>query len=212
MKQGKRAGLAMQFPIRAIFISVLIWSLTASSSLGADTQSANEMKRPASWATPIALEGVPNFHKVSDGLYRSAQPTAEGMKNLKTIGIETVVNLRSFHSDRDEIGNTGLAYEHIYMKAWHPEEEDIVRFLRIVTDPKRTPVLVHCLHGADRTGTISAVYRVAVQGWTKAEAIKEMTEGGYGFHGVFQNLLSWIEELDMEKIEHEAGIDGTGKK
>jgi len=39
------------------------------------------------------------------------------MKNLKSIGIETIVNLRSFHSDRDEIGNSGLAYEHITMKA-----------------------------------------------------------------------------------------------
>jgi protein tyrosine phosphatase (PTP) superfamily phosphohydrolase (DUF442 family) len=128
------------------------------------------------------------------------------MKNLKMMGIETVVNLRSFHSDRDEIGDTGLGYEHIYMKAWHPEEEEIVRFLQIVTNPKRTPVLVHCLHGADRTGTMSAVYRIAIQGWTKDEAIEEMAEGGFGFHGIFKNLLSWIEELDIEKIKNEAGI------
>jgi protein tyrosine phosphatase (PTP) superfamily phosphohydrolase (DUF442 family) len=134
------------------------------------------------------------------------------MKNLKMMGIETVVNLRSFHSDRDEIGETGLAYEHIYMKAWHPEEEDIIRFLQISANPKRTPVLVHCLHGADRTGTMSAIYRIAVQGWTKGEAIKEMTEGGFGFHGVFKNLLSWIEELDIAKIKNDAGINGTGRK
>jgi hypothetical protein len=39
------------------------------------------------------------------------------MRNLKAMGIETVVDLRLFHSDRDEIGDTGLAYEQIYMKA-----------------------------------------------------------------------------------------------
>ena len=162
--------------------------------------------RPASWAQPLKLDGVPNLHKVSDNLYRSAQPTAQGMKNLKQMGIETVVNLRSFHSDRDEIGKTGLGYEHIYMKAWHPERKEVVRFLQIVTNPKRTPVLVHCLHGADRTGTMCALYRIAVQSWTKDEAIREMTEGGFNFHAVFDNLPEWIRKLDIESIKKDAGI------
>jgi uncharacterized protein (TIGR01244 family) len=163
--------------------------------------------RPASWAQPVKLEGVPNLHRVDENLYRSAQPTAQGMKNLKQMGFETVVNLRSFHSDRDDIGNTGLGYEHIYMKAWHPERKEIVRFLQIVTNPKRTPVLVHCLHGADRTGSMCALYRIAVQGWTKEEAIREMTEGGYNFHAVFGNLPKWIRELDVESIRKEVGIE-----
>ena len=160
----------------------------------------------AQWAKPIYMKGVPNFHKVSDSLYRSAQPTAEGMANLKAFGIETVVNLRSFHSDRDEIGTQGLGYEHIYMKAWHPEEKEAVRFLQIVTNPKRTPVLVHCQHGADRTGIMCALYRVAVQNWKKTDAIQEMTQGGFGFHGIWENLLNWFEHLDVEAIKMKAGI------
>jgi len=162
--------------------------------------------RPASWAQPIELDGVPNLHKVSDNLYRSAQPTPQGMQNLKRMGIKTVVNLRFFHSDRDDIGDTGLGYEHIYMKAWHPERKDVVRFLQIVTNTKRTPILVHCLHGADRTGTMCALYRIAVQGWTKQKAIQEMTEGGFNFHAVFDNLHEWIEELDVESIKKDTGI------
>ncbi len=163
--------------------------------------------RAVHWAEPIDLHGVPNLHKVSEHLYRSAQPTAEGMRNLKALGIKTIVNLRSFHSDRDEIGQTGLGYERMYMKAWHPEEEEVVRFLKIVTDPKRTPVLVHCQHGADRTGTMCAVYRLAIQGWTKEEAIKEMTEGGFGFHSIWKNLIYWINGLDIEKNRWKAGIE-----
>ncbi len=162
--------------------------------------------RPSSWAQPIRLDGVPNFHRVSTKLYRSAQPTAQGMHNLKQMGIESVLNLRAFHSDRDEIGKTELADEHIPMKAWHPEREDVIRFLQIVTDPKRPPVLVHCLHGADRTGTMCAIYRVAVQGWSKEDAIREMTEGGFGFHEVFDNLPEWIEQIDMESLRRDAGI------
>ncbi len=166
-----------------------------------------ENKNHIRWAESLSLEGVPNFHKVSPTLYRSMQPTAEGMKNLKAYGIKTVINLRSFHSDRKEIGDTGLAYEHIYMKAWHPEIKEAVRFLKIVTDPKRTSVLVHCQHGADRTGTMCAIYRVAVQGWSKEEALKEMKEGGFGFHDIWVNLPRWFKKLDIESIKKQAGIN-----
>lgn len=163
-------------------------------------------RRPSAWAQPLSLPGVPNLHKVSDTLYRSAQPTGAGMRNLKKLGIETIVNLRSFHSDRDEISNTGLAYEHIYMKAWHPEEEDVIRFLQIVTNPKRTPVLVHCQHGADRTGLMVAIYRIVVQGWSKEDAAREMTEGGFGFHEVWINLIPWLDALDIDRIRKGAGL------
>ncbi|MBU1171068.1 MAG: dual specificity protein phosphatase family protein [Proteobacteria bacterium] len=162
--------------------------------------------RPMTWAQPISLEGVLNLHKVSDDLYRSAQPTEQGMENLKTIGIKTVLNLRSFHSDKDEIGKKGLVNEHIDMKAWHPEREDAVRFLKIVTNPDRTPVLVHCWHGADRTGTMCALYRVAIQGWTKEEALREMTQGGFNFHSVFENLPEWFQALDIKSLKKDSGI------
>ena len=185
----------------------LIFSIMMALSLAANVCADSQGERPEKWAQPIRMEGVPNLHKVSDNLYRSAQPIAEGMRNLKKMGVKTIVNLRSFHTDRDEIGNTGLAYEHIYMKAWHPEEEDIVRFLQIVTRPEKSPVLVHCQHGADRTGAMCAVYRIAIQGWTREEAVKEMTEGGFGFHGVWANIAPWINKLDIGKIKRQAGIE-----
>lgn len=161
--------------------------------------------RPASWAQPVAREGAPNLFKVSDMLYRSAQPTHEGLRDLKDLGIVTVVNLRAFHSDRDEL-DPDLAYAHINMKTWHPEREDVVRFLAIVTDPNRTPVLLHCKHGADRTGAMTAIYRIAVQGWSKDDAIREMKEGGFGFHSVWGNLPQWINDLDIDALRLDAGI------
>jgi protein tyrosine phosphatase (PTP) superfamily phosphohydrolase (DUF442 family) len=183
--------------IAAASVLLLTWVGCAS------TPAAN---RPETWAQPLKLEGVPNLYRVSGELYRGDQPSPQGMQNLKNLGLKTIINLRSFHSDRDEIGDTGLAYEHIYMKAWHPEEEDVVRFLKIVTDPKRAPVLVHCQHGADRTGTMIAVYRIIVQGWSKAEAIREMTEGGFGFHPIWSNLPKWIRELNIDLIKRQAGM------
>jgi len=169
-------------------------------------------ERPASWAKPIHLEGVPNLFQVSSNLYRSAQPTAEGFRRLQAMGIQTVINLRSFHSDRDEMGSLGLAGEHLTLKAWHPEIKEAVSFLRMVNDPRRGPILVHCQHGADRTGAMCALYRVAVQGWTREEALREMTEGGFGFHSIWRNLPAWLIELDMDSIRKEAGLDREGTK
>lgn len=184
-----------------------IWIVVTCLTLaGSGMAEEVETNRPASWAKPVRLQGVPNLYQVSDTLYRSAQPTAKGMQNLKANRIKTVVNLRSFHSDRDEIGTTDLGYEHIHMKAWHPEREDVVRFLKIAMNTNQTPVLVHCQYGADRTGTMCALYRVVVQGWTKEEAVREMTDGGYGFHEVWENLPEWIEGLDIESIRKEVGI------
>ena len=182
---------------------ILICCLLVTPLLAGESQET----RPENWAQPLQVEGVPNLFRVNERLYRSAQPSALGMQNLKALGIETVINLRSFHSDRDEIGSTGLGYEHIYMKAWHPERKEVVRFLQLVTNEKRTPVLVHCEHGADRTGTMCALYRVAVEDWSKTEAIREMTEGGYGFHEVWRNLPNWIVELEMDSVKRDAGID-----
>jgi len=191
----------MRIALAAAVMSLLVGQVFAGETVTV---------RPASWAQPIALKGAPNLHKISSKLYRSAQPRAEGMRNLKQMGIKTIINLRAFHSDRDEIGDTGLGYEHIYMKTWHPEKEDVVRFLKIVTDPARAPVLVHCQHGADRTGTMSAIYRVVVDGWTKEEAVREMTQGGFNFHEVWSNLPPWIADLDIDELKKEVTM-GTGK-
>jgi uncharacterized protein (TIGR01244 family) len=183
-----------------VLVAASLLSVVVPCAPAADTN------RPATWATAMQAEGLSNFYKVSDRLYRSAQPTREGMARLKELGIKTVVNLRSFHSDRKKLGNAAMTYEHLYMKAWHPEEKEIIRFLRLVNDESTGPVLVHCQHGADRTGTMCAVYRVAIQGWTKEEALKEMTDGGYNFHTIWRNLPTWFNKLDIEKIRKAAGI------
>lgn len=183
-------------------ILILISTLFISFAYGVETP----QPRPKKWAAPVELAGAPNLHQVSKDLYRSAQPTSAGMRNLKNKGVKTIVNLRSFHSDRKKIAGLGLGYEHIYMKAWHPEREDVVQFLKIVTDPKKTPILLHCQHGADRTGIMCAIYRITAQGWTKKDAILEMTEGKYGFHEIWENLPKWLEELDIKSLKKDAGI------
>jgi protein tyrosine/serine phosphatase len=156
------------------------------------------------WATRLEKPGLPNLYRVTANLYRGAQPNADGMRALQEMGIKTVIDLRAFHSDANLAAGTRLALEAISFKTWHPEDKDIVRFLQLVTDPRREPIFVHCQHGADRTGLMIAIYRVAVDGWTKDEAIEEMTKGDFGFHPMWKNLIAYLEKLDIAALKRRA--------
>jgi len=164
------------------------------------------IERPSLWAQPLDVRGVPMLHQMTDHLFRSAEPSAEGLLNLKKTGVRTIINLRAFHTNRDLVRKFGFAFEQIYIKTWHLVEREIIHFLRIVTDPARFPVLVHCHHGADRTGTMCAVYRIVLQGWSKEEAIAEMTEGGFGFHSCWVNLIPRIRRIDVDRIREKIGL------
>ncbi len=198
MKAGGKSPFARVLPAAGLF-------LIAACARPGEAPAPAAGKEPRQWAEKVIKPGLPNLHKVSDFLYRGAQPTREGMRELRDMGVKTVVNLRSFHSDRDELKGLGLRYEHIFMKAWHPEMEDVVRFLKIVADTENQPVFVHCQHGADRTGLMCAVYRVAMQGWTKDEAADEMQKGGFGYHVVWENLIRYLEGLDVEACRASVG-------
>ncbi len=157
-------------------------------------------------AARIDLDGCPNLHKVSNSLYRGAQPTKEGFANLNKLGIKTVVTLRDHHSDAELLADTPLAYKEIPVDTWKITAADITAFLRITADPNQTPVFVHCQHGADRTGVMTASYRIAAQQWEKTRAIAEMTHGGYGFHPLWSELPELIHRTDYAVIRQAAGL------
>jgi hypothetical protein len=175
--------------------------------------------RPATWAIPVAASpGLPNLHRVNANLYRSAQPTREGFTFLDTHPslfdadrpIKTIVSLRAFNDDKPLVPeDSGLHLEQIRFKTWHPEDEDVVKFLRIATTPSLQPVLVHCQHGSDRTGTMVAIYRIAYEGWSKTEATDEMINGGFGFHPMWQNLLRYIDKLDINAVKQQVEKQGA---
>ena len=160
--------------------------------------------RPAQWATPITMAGAYNLHKVTDSLYRSAQPTHTGMKNLEKLGIKTVINLRAHHSDADIMKGTALHSEAVNIDTWHIADEEIISVLQFLRKKEDGPFLIHCQHGADRTGVSCAKYRIVVQGWTKEAAIDEMVNGGYGFHSISSNIIDYVKKVDVDKIKREA--------
>ncbi len=159
-----------------------------------------ESSRPAQWATPVQLRGAANLYEVTDYLYRSGQPTEEGMKNLKKLGIKTIINLRAFYFDSDKIRETGLRVEELSVKVWHIEDADVVRVLRIIRKRENGPFLIHCSNGSDRAGVMIAMFRVVEQGWTKEDAIEEMVNGGYGFRRLWFRIVGYVKHADVERI------------
>lgn len=137
---------------------------------------------------------LPNLYKVSDQLSRGAQPDRAGFVLLKTMGIRTVINLRWLHTDRIYLYGLGFNYRCIPCKAWHPEQEDVDAFLRILGEPANLPAFVHCQHGADRTGTMCAAYRICIEGWEVDRAINEMTDGPFGFHKIWSDLPEFLKK------------------
>ena len=183
--------------------------LTVSSGFSETTNAADHVSdRPANWAIELNRPGLPNLYQLTTNFYRGAQPDSRGMTELKAMGVKTVVNLRTFHSDAKMISDTNLSRAHLKMQPWHADEEEIVAFLKIVGDTNNLPVFVHCQRGADRTGTMCAMYRIIFCGWSKQAAIKEMKDGGFGFNPTWQNLVNYIKAADIEKLKRSAGLAG----
>ena len=159
--------------------------------------SAALAERPARWAQPVKGTSIGNLHKLTPQVYRSAQPTAAGMRELENLGVKTVIDLRDFNDDKKGAHGTKLRLLRVKMDAWHIEDEDVARVLALLRRKENGPFLVHCQHGADRTGVVCAMFRIIEQGWTREDAIRELTEGGYGFHAMWKNIPRYLRAVDI---------------
>src|SRR3954471_19674340 len=140
------------------------------------------------WVRPCddCVPGLRNFGKVNDRLWRAAQPDTQDVevfRKLQQAGVKSVINLRHDHDDFPALISTDIAYVHIPMRAWRPNDEQMVLFLasvrRALADSQRSPVLVHCAEGKDRTGYAIAAYRIVEQQWDADSAIQEMFDFHY---------------------------------
>jgi tyrosine-protein phosphatase SIW14 len=175
--------------------------LLAGLCLGGCGPSAEEAKKPTATTTQKAfaqrlpgVTGLENFARVNPTLYRGAQPTEEGFRHLKEMGVKTVVDFRSHHSTKKLVEEAGMIPIEIPLRAdWEsvpPVEQEIKAFFDVVLDAARQPVYIHCAFGKDRTGTMAALYRLEVDGWTPDEALQEMES--FGYHNYYKAFVQFI--------------------
>ncbi|HET9793610.1 MAG TPA: tyrosine-protein phosphatase [Thermoanaerobaculia bacterium] len=165
--------------------------------------------RPESWAVAVPAKGVENFYRVEPDLYRSARPGSDGFRELQALGVKTVLDVES---PGDEMLARGMSLKlvHVPMTAFGLRDDLVLRALRIMADPANRPVVVHCHLGADRTGALVALYRVVVQGWSKADAIREMDDGGYHHSSWWRNLDRYVAAANVDALRKELGIARPG--
>ncbi len=185
-----------------LFVLSLLAGFFLSINAGGKS-AANTGPRPTEWATPVAVIGLPNLHRVDVNLYRSAQPLDGSGEALKKLGIKTVLNLREHDQDIMLRKTQGIGFKRYPLHTWDIDDRDILAVLKIITNPDNQPILVHCAHGADRTGLMMASYRMIVQGWTKEAARSEMKQGEYEYHPVWKNIDRRITKMDIAKMRAE---------
>jgi protein tyrosine/serine phosphatase len=146
------------------------------------------------------VSGVANFHQVDRSVYRGAQPTAEGLKNLAGMGVKTIIDLRhgKDHSDSEQKAaeSLGMRYINVPMEGLTaPTDEQISKLLAVLDAADQGAVFVHCREGKDRTGAVVACYRIEHDHWSNGQALDEAK--AYGMHSMQHPRENFI--LNFEK-------------
>ncbi|WP_232465504.1 dual specificity protein phosphatase family protein [Burkholderia ubonensis] len=171
--------------------------------------------RPLQWAQTVPDARLDNLHRITPSLYRSALLSKADVPELQKLGIRKVISFRAFHSDERILAGTQITMQRIPINTWYIRDEDMVAALKALRDADRDgPVLIHCQHGADRTGLVSALYRMVYQGWTREQALDELQHGGYGFHAIWQNITYYLKHVDVERlrrqVDERTGVANAG--
>ena len=146
--------------------------------------------------------GLLNFAEVSPHLYRGGQPGADGLKALKAMGVGIVIDMRGSKSPHEKVAVSELGMRYISIP-WHcpfPSDKTFAEFLKVIHDNPDTKIFVHCRLGDDRTGMAIAAYRMADEGWSAKEALKEMEE--FGFTGVHHAICPTLEHYEKDFPKH----------
>ena len=145
------------------------------------------------------LQGLPNWGRVTDTLYRGGQPASAGFKALQQMGVGIVVNFRDEHgeiaSEQREVEALGLKYVSIpWSGSDEPSDAQVVQFLDLVRTNPTAKIFVHCKRGADRTGVMVAAYRIAMQHKAVSDAVLEMHQFHYD-HFFLPQLERYVKAL-----------------
>lgn len=132
----------------------------------------------------LYVEEQGNFHTITHGeAYRSAQLDRDELEYyIKKYGIKSILNLRGDHLNakwyKEEIktceDNHVAYYSVALLASCEPSERDVRNIIELFSSMPR-PVLIHCKHGADRSGLVAAMWKVIVDKEPKSEARKQLS-------------------------------------
>jgi len=141
-----------------------------------------------------AQDGILNFGRVDEVVYRGAQPDAEAMRTLKRLGVKLIINLRlpgdAWREEEAEARANGIQYTNIPMSGIGRPRDEQIRQVLALCENVSAPVFVHCQYGCDRTGTVIACYRIQHGGWSSELALREAER--YGISSLEYQMRRYI--------------------
>ena len=140
------------------------------------------------------------------------------MRYLARIGVKTVIDLRDEPASfaAKSAADAGLRYINFPLSdTAYPADDVANKFLSIITDESNWPVYVHCAGGRHRTGAMTAVYRMTIEGWDTAKAYEEMKQ--YDFytrwgHGSIKDYVFDYGQKQMDEKRTEWYAKGKAMK
>jgi tyrosine-protein phosphatase SIW14 len=174
---------------------------SAQISVNAPTQPSIANASYGAPAEKLKIAGVPNAGKISDVLFRGAQPSPQGLVELKKLGVTTVVDLRGnrgpVNRERAQAESLGMRFIDIPVNGWSaPSNAQVAEFLKLFQQDPTQKVFVHCYYGRDRTGVMVAAYRMAQQNWTSDQAIAEMDSFGFRYY-FYPSMKSYVRRFPI---------------
>ncbi len=186
--------------VAAVAIAVAVTTIVLGNSSSAEKLSpaivsAGDDKAPLDDRSARITATLPLFHRLDENYMRGSQPAHGGIETLAQLGVKTIVDLRSIYDHTDEIGvaaeRAGVRYYWLPMSVWNPPtDEQAKEFVSVVTDKSKGPFYVFCYDGLNRTGEMSAIYRIAQHKWNIEQALKEMDD--WGFNPYYYTLRSYV--------------------
>lgn len=189
---------------------VLLLSVSMALALGVISYARSNDKDAANSKTNSAAVDVDNFGQVTEFYFRGGQPKDEAYDQLAAIGVKTIIDLRDDPKDyaRRLTEQAGMKYINFPLDdKGYPPPDAATKFLALVNDRENWPVYVHCAGGRHRTGAMTAVFRMTVQGWDVNRAYEEMKDYDFytrwGHKGMKRFVFNYYRDLNSGQTENQ---------
>lgn len=124
----------------------------------------------------IIREIYGNLHQVTDGIWRSAQPSPRHLRVAAERGVRRVINLRGEESyggywlEKEACARLGLELVDLRLRSRAAPPRCDIAAMCAAIEAIDGPTLIHCKSGSDRTGLFCALYLILRENVPVAEA------------------------------------------
>jgi protein tyrosine/serine phosphatase len=210
---NRRQASSLKAKAPSVKTSVLLLSISVALALSVISYAKPNGKSATESKSNLVVGDIDNFGQVTEFYYRGEQPKGADYNRLASIGVRTIIDLRDDPKDyaKSLTEQAGMKYVNLPMSDKdYPAPEAASRFLSLVNDKENWPVYVHCAGGRHRTGAMTAIFRMTVQGWDANRAYEEMKDYDFytrwGHKAMKQFVFDYFRDISNRKTENQITV------